>query len=795
MMMRLLPFMFGLMANADIYLQHPMGSNNRLDDENRDRNNGNRLFDSQNNNRGGYNVGNVFFYEGTTVPMQWTAQHTCGNPNNHCEMIIQMMCDQKLRDGTTTKTIPENPVECYNWDCDSDVRYGRHESFTFYKTCKKTERNKGLFVASQNVKGESAIYTRQNPNGARRGYECPEERDYYPYWRPSPWVDVGYFTNDASACAAIVLESGNVKDRFACVIKEQYLYMETIFAGQYLPITQEACEILQFTVANMVDVIDPTTNLPVIDPTTNLPVQEVSTTEPTKIIFPSSWKRVRNSAALKTAIGEPTCSTNTWSRDNHHGNVLGGDFTGFNWTVPNFPHDSCALRIRYNISTLDLPHLRPNNLTTDDIGLTGRYHVGMNFGYNMTEVDETGYYFENNPQVAPFVDYTPLGTNGVAEAFLDTNGDPLKFQLAVNTAQYGRTFEDRSHRFSIKSRPNNVPSAANIFNLGVRGKRGNIVQTYPGTEYSFSPEELQMATGDFVHVQWVGSNTNPNNNAGQGRQGSDRHNIAILADKVYAEAGQPEAAAAKPVHGQFGRSYPGVIADTSFLGFSAKDRESLAILKGINTNGGELSELDDSGTYANFKVMQVTETGFFNYLCTRNNNFSNRSQKGKIEVVSEGTMVVSSLVAFSGASLTAGGATLTVSKGSTAGDRVEFIPLGHKDNSAGFCHPRCGSNYFELPNAPPQDASTNLRIPFETRADGIPVVYYTSQSSISAPDGSWNKLSATCSDGFCTVPANSAGVYVVWNEFSWWVYLLSIIAIIVTLVIVFFMVKRMKGSS
>jgi hypothetical protein len=158
-------------------------------------------------------------------------------------------------------------------------------------------------------------------------------------------------------------------------------------------------------------------------------------------------------------------------------------------------------------------------------------------------------------------------------------------------------------------------------------------------------------------------------------------------------------------------------------------------------------------------------------------------------------MVISELVSYSGASLTAGGATLTVSKGSTAGDRMEFVPLGHKNNPDGFCHPRCGSNYFELPNAPPQDASTNLKIPFETRADGIPVVYHTSQNSISAADGSWNKLSATCSDGFCTVPANSQGVYVVWNEFSWWVYLLSIIAIIVTLVIVFFMVKRLKGSS
>lgn len=795
--MMLLPFMFGLMVYADIYLQHPHGSNNRLDDENRDRNNANRMFDSQNNNRGGYNVGNVFYYVGTKVEMRWTAQHSCGNPNNHCEMVIQMMCSNKLRDGTTTKTIPDNPVECYNWDCDSDVRYGRHESFTYYQTCKKTERNKGLFIASQNVKGQSAIYTRQNPNGARRGYECPEERDYYPYWRPTPWVDIAYLTNDASACPAVVAQSANVQDRFACVIKEQYLYMKDVFKNAYLPIDEEKCGLLEFSVANMVNVTDPVTGLQQFDENGD-PVQVVGDPA-TKLIFPGKWKRVRNNVALKAAVGEPVCAVNSWTRDNHHGNGVGGDFIGFDWTVPDYVHDSCVLRLRYNISTTDLPHLRPNNLSTDanldlENPLTGRYHPGLSFGFNKTEIDENGYYLKNNPQVAPFIGYTSSNN----DAFVDNNGNPLKFQLAVNTAQFGRTFEDRTHRFSIKARPANVPAGRTIYNLGTRGKRGNIVQTYPGTEYSFTPEVLEVAKGDFVHIQWVGSNTNPNNNAGQGRQGSDRHNMVLNADKVYQEAGQRDnvnAVPAEKVYGQFGRSYPAHLDETPFLGFSRPVREKLAILKGVNTNGGELSELDDSGTYANLGLHEVSKLGIFHYMCTRNNNFSNRSQKGKIKVVDAGSMVMSEMVSYSGATLTAGGATLTVSKGSTSGDVVEFVPLGHKDNPDGYCHPRCGSNYFQIPKTPPQDAATNLRIPYEERADGIPIVYYTAQNSISASDSSWNKLEATCSDGFCSVPANNKGIYVVWNEFSWWVYLLSIIAIIVTLVIVFLLVKRFKGSS
>ena len=51
-----LAFCVGLCI-ADTYMHNPRGSNNRLNEQSANRNNGNRMFDSQNNNRGGYNKG------------------------------------------------------------------------------------------------------------------------------------------------------------------------------------------------------------------------------------------------------------------------------------------------------------------------------------------------------------------------------------------------------------------------------------------------------------------------------------------------------------------------------------------------------------------------------------------------------------------------------------------------------------------------------------------------------------------------------------------------------------------
>ncbi|XP_047136230.1 protein DD3-3 [Hydra vulgaris] len=581
MIFRLQMLMLCALVQSDVYLHNPRGSNNRLDENGRERNNPNRLFNSQNNNRGGYNVGNLYYLEGSQLQIEWTNQHSCGESNANCDIIIQYMCSNTLRDGTTTDTIPSYENGCAIKDCDTNLKYGMHEDYKYYFWgCTKTLRNRGLFVADQNLGGDTSQYTRQNSGGTRYGYECPEERDYYPYWRPTPWKDIAVMTNDVRRCRFYQQESENVKSRFYC---DAPGYIGDSDVSVNLPITKEACE---------------------------------------KFDWPQGSGKFAKWKEIKKRLPRPDCIQSPKSRDNHNGNGLGGFGNTYNWTIPNDINENCVLRLRYNISTGDL----------SKFASTSSASIGALVGLSDTEATNRGYVFKNNPVIQPLKTGNP------------TLDGKLQLRLAINTAQYGRTFQDRSHKFAIRPRPAEL-KRTNIYNLNVRGKRGNIVQVYPAVEYDFVPSRLTLSASDAIHIQWTGSNTNPLNNAGQGTAGTDRSNIILLKDKNFPNRKQQrqdnkqrdrhrkQKQQQLPVIGHYGNNYPMLLnTSKSFLGFDLNDVKQLAF---SNPNGVSSDPLlNDASVYFDLGARSLKNAaGTYYYMCTRNNNFSNRSQKGKIVVL------------------------------------------------------------------------------------------------------------------------------------------------------------------
>jgi hypothetical protein len=526
-------------------------------------------------------------------------------------MVIQYMCSnsdapdtQLVRDGTTTDTIPDDPTgpTARNTDANNDLTYGMHENYDYYQDCKTRQRNMGLWISDREAEGgldqnrQASIFTRQNNNGDQHGYECPEERDYYPYWAPSPWKDIAVLVNDPAHCAFYTTNSGNTVPRYKCLDK----------TGKTLP--------------------------------------------PNNQVACSGQSGVWTQVPPPSGLSAPDCVMAEWSRDNHLGNTLGGDTANYNWTLPtnnvesciNNDNCNCVLRLRYNISTTDLNH-----------------------GKDGTVLDG------NNPSTN-FIDwkYNAGGSPIYNDMFVNiTTGTSM--QLAMDTTQYGRTFQDRSYVFHIKPRKGtSIPTSARVWNLNVRGKRGNIVETYPATEYDFVPNKLYVRVGDYIHFQWTGCDTNPAGNAGEGTDQTDRSNAVQI----------PDWGANVPVTDAWLSQNTPLFEDSglrkrmAFLDQDPSDCLDYATLLKLNNNNAGNAQADPRNCfklnaaktpYFDGGAIQMNKTtgekvGLY-YMSTRNNNFSNRGQKAVIYVLNVLPdwaigVVVTGAVLFLGAAGIAGAA-------------------------------------------------------------------------------------------------------------------------------------------
>lgn len=661
LMFLMIVYISGLVS-GDLYMHTPRGCNNRLNEQSANRNNANRLFDSQNNNRGGYNVGDLtdaafnagatddnspfpnglskgqysmMFYEGSHFTIEWTNQHGCGgeegsDPNKlNCNLVFQIGCQTKtdaqipaqlhldLKSGRNTNT-PATANSNTDWTTqaannDNNGR-GRHETEGWYYQCSKMTRNKGLFLADQNVKGESAQYTRQNPNGNRRGLECPEERDYYPYWNPTPFMDLAVLTDNVQDCTERFNFQGNSQNNnnvCSCY-------------NTLAPDTRGDTEECYNHVHNETECAAETGCM---------------------------W------SCYSHGIPAPLCQKAPWTRANSLGNGRTGRPTTLNVTMPTLVPGSigqytdiktlasgqkvakCIMRMRYN-------------MTTDDYD-----PANTNASHN----------YDRNAQPEPIV--SPVTQNPTVDIGLDSLQG---LRLAINTNQFGRTFQDRSHTWYLMSKAGTPFADKEVHNMIVRGKRGNIVQTFPAVEYDFSPKAKEYAMGSVIHLQWTGSNTHNNGNpagdgqagdAGEGTTGTDRQNFVPIAKSednypIPFQTTDPDkqteyAAAniynhmncygptANPITGTGAAAEVDWSSET--MGSLGKDLCALTLFSSgyyrtwadlANANKDKLSVLLNNAPASLAKgiVMEPTTVGSYSFMCTRNNNFSNRSQKGTITV-------------------------------------------------------------------------------------------------------------------------------------------------------------------
>ena len=185
---------------------------------------------------------------------------------------------------------------------------------------------------------------------------------------------------------------------------------------------------------------------------------------------------------------------------------------------------------------------------------------------------------------------------------------------------------------------------------------------YPAVEYDFVPNSLYINRNDYVHIQWTGSNSHLNGNpAGDGAAGNDGNGIAgtdrnnlVQIDNLNKNYPLPyelttlwnDATLIGVLSSNIKPTHP----NTFFLS-SALDAKDLAIY--LSSSGYyqcikssicgnrsfEAQTLVDANLNAapaslHGALLKFTKTNSrYNYMCSRNNNFSNRSQKGFIFVL------------------------------------------------------------------------------------------------------------------------------------------------------------------
>ena len=224
----------------------------------------------------------------------------------------------------------------------------------------------------------------------------------------------------------------------------------------------------------------------------------------------------------------------------------------------------------------------------------------------------------------------------------------MSFALLTNIIEYYEILNSHfvlEHRYLPRSyarlqsykKPSGV--SGTIWNVNTRGRRGNIVQAYPAVEYGFYPSEVTAEQGSRLHFQFHGSDFNQarNPNNAEGWQYSDRTNLVQMQDSNYQFPMDWDTGSNK-----FFKSEAQAVAFAlldSKENLNARNRDCEDFEAGDDNenndpqNCGKLnyaSALWQPGSNGLFTINHERQK--FSFVSTRNNNFSNRSQKFMVRV-------------------------------------------------------------------------------------------------------------------------------------------------------------------
>jgi MYXO-CTERM domain-containing protein len=684
-----------------VFLHNPRGSNNRGCETNEGRKNSSKLFRGPNNGKGGYacpyawpfacyilpveadreacnqlnadknydDLGPVlanqtvlpnttmmdefgvlhpkgtrtpkmYFYEGSQLQIEWTNQNGCGdNPRTKCDVIIQYACEDTLEDdcgqpGAGLKCGPRDgrPITNSNNDRGS-ASYANFLGSGSSSINRQERDQEGTatipFSISNNAQSDWRFSRHEGINYYVKCFKRQRQR--------------GLYTADQNPCNKGICTRQSQWSRYGFECPEEADYYPYWHPSPWKDIAiltdrHSECSTFQANSQNVVSKGE--CDCPTC--TSDIP-NELSRciTEGGKWVETPSFN-----------LPPPYCGPAIPTRENQLGSPIGGGKSGsaYNWTVPAALRNSksCVIRIRYNVTTMD--GTLDNDATP--IGLVG------------TSVNND----KNNPihdrHISEHLNYhdTMGGTNAT------------RLGLNVDSNFFGRTFQDRSYVFSIVSAPKTGDCAGKtIYNLNVRGKRGNIVQAFPAVEYDFVPSEMYVSNlRDCVHVQWTGSDYNPARNSNDAYGGppdptnlndgrADRHNLVVIQSPMV---NQPVASL----------DYDWVMFHTTrqrkvnlaWIGQPIEDTQICSTIESIlalsalaNADNQNLAIYNDNGQnylndnndrdryYKNCGKLSNARTPYFDgglfapglvgswaYMSTRGNSFSNRNQQGIIHVES-----------------------------------------------------------------------------------------------------------------------------------------------------------------